>query len=100
MTNHPNRAARRTIRVLSTATRVMADDYVEWVFAECIGEDETWPLGEAWRASDGDFERAHIAAALVYRSDALSDAPYRILGERGPFADERLCAIADDLRFA
>ena len=100
MTNHPNRAVRRTIREMSPETSALANDYVTWVFAECLGDGETWPLGEAYRAAQTASERSHIVAAIVYQSHALSDPSYRILEERGRYADARLCAIADDLRLA
>jgi hypothetical protein len=100
MANHPNRAVARAIRQLSPETLALVNDYVDWVFAECMGEDETWALGTAWRETTIWAERSHLAAAMVYRSHALADAPYRILEERGRYADARLCAIADDLRLA
>ena len=96
MTNHPNRAVRRTARELSPEAREGMDTYVAWIFAECMGEDEDWPLGRAWQTADGSIERSHIAAAIVYRTHGLSDPPYRILEERGPHADPRLCAVADE----
>ncbi len=100
MVNHPNRATRRQLRPLSPETRAIMDEYVEWVFAECMGEDEVFALGTAYQEATDATERAHLAAAIIYRSNALSDPAYRILEERGPFADERLCTVADELRLA
>lgn len=100
MANHPNRGRFHAIRQLTPDGVAAMDDYVAWVFAECLGADETWPLGDAWRASTMWAERSHLAAAMVYQSHALADAPYRILEERGPQADARLCLVADELRLA
>lgn len=85
-----------TMKPLSTASMQAMNDYVEWIFAECLSEDEPWPLGSAWRTATIWSERSHIAAAIIYRAEALSDASYRII-DRGPYADPRLALVADQL---
>lgn len=85
-----------TKMLTSAAANAMAA-YIDFVYAECLGEDETFTLGAAWRETQTDFERMHVAAAIVYRADALSDRHYKIVNERGAHADPRLCIVADSL---
>lgn len=85
------------MKLLSKAAHAAMTSYVDFIFGECLGEGETFTLGTAYREASTVFERAHVAAAIVYRAHALSDPPYRIIEERGPLADERLCAVADAL---
>lgn len=95
MINHPNRSP----KLLSAAAISRMDAYVDSIIAECLGENETFPLGVAWREASVWTEASLIAAAIIYRAEALSDPRYRVL-ERGDLADERLCAVADELHLA
>ena len=76
------------------------NSYVDEVI-ESLGEGDSWPLGEAWKKVTIWCEQPHIAAAIIYRHESLSDAPYRVIGgERGELADPRLCLVADELKLA
>lgn len=81
---------------LSTHAQTQMELYINWLCAECLGEDEIFPLAAAWRQAITWPEQSLIAAAIVYRNDALADPPFRIL-KRGRSADERLCIVADEL---
>jgi hypothetical protein len=97
MTNHPNRSKKPfSPQVLSGAAIARMSEYVEFILGECLEQDEDFVLGRAWRQAGIWTERSLIAAAIIYRAEALSDAPYRII-ERGELADDRLCFVADEL---
>jgi hypothetical protein len=92
---------------MSRAAIKAMTDYVDDII-QCwydnMNEGDRWPLGEAWKATVIWAEQAHIAAAIIYESDLLSDALYRVIGARGEgrgeWADERLCLVADELGLA
>lgn len=85
------------MKLLTKSATAAMNEYVDFIFNECLGEDETFTLGTAYREAQTAFERSAIAAAIVYRTHALSDPPYRIVEERGERADLRLCRVADCL---
>jgi hypothetical protein len=86
------------MKMLTKAAKSALTEHVDMVFNECMGDDDVWPLGQAWREARCEESEAHIAAAIIHEHDCGADAEWMVVGERrGRNAPSALCVVADCL---